>query len=226
MFRLVLLTAALAGAAAASSLESARDRQDSTELAKQAGALAEAAVQPGTGASAYYKAALAYSYSAEVASELRDKAQAAFAAERGARLAKRAVELAPDISEHHRILGTLCGQLIPANLLAALKYGRCAIDEIEKAIQLDGKSAIAYLSRGVGNYYLPPSFGGGVELALRDFRKAIELRPKLAEAHLWLGIALRKANRNAEARQAFERSLQLNPHRIWARQQLEKTPAQ
>jgi Flp pilus assembly protein TadD len=78
----------------------------------------------------------------------------------------------------------------------------------------------------VGNYYLPASFGGGVEPALRDFRKAIELEPSLAEAHLWLGVALRKAEKNAEAKAAFKRSLELNPARVWAKQQLEKTPAQ
>jgi len=46
----------------------------------------------------------------------------------------------------------------------------------------------------------------------------------LADAHLWLGLALRKAGRNAEARRAIARSLELNPRRVWAKQQLEKTP--
>jgi Flp pilus assembly protein TadD len=77
----------------------------------------------------------------------------------------------------------------------------------------------------VGNYYLPTAFGGGVEAAIRDIEKAIELDARLAEAHLWLGIALRKAGRAAEARRAIARSLELNPRRAWARQQLEKTPA-
>jgi Flp pilus assembly protein TadD len=76
----------------------------------------------------------------------------------------------------------------------------------------------------VGNYYLPPAFGGGVALAIRDFREAIRLNPKSAEAHLWLGIGLRKAGRNEEARTALQRSLELNPNRLWAKQQLEKTP--
>ena len=81
------------------------------------------------------------------------------------------------------------------------------------------------MGRGVGNYYLPPAFGGGVEISIKDFQKAIALDPKLAEAHLWLGLALRKANRNADARKAISRSIELNPNRLWAKQQLEKTPA-
>jgi len=35
-----------------------------------------------------------------------------------------------------------------------------------------------------------------------------------------------KLNRNPEARKEFERAAKLNPARIWAKQQLEKTPAQ
>ena len=86
-------------------------------------------------------------------------------------------------------------------------------------------SADARLSQGVGNYYLPAAFGGGVDLAIRDFQRAVQLDPKSAEAYLWLGIALRKAGRNAEARAALQKSLDLNPNRAWAKKQLDKTPA-
>jgi tetratricopeptide (TPR) repeat protein len=176
-------------------------------------------------ASAHYKAAVAQSYLAEIAMEMRDKAQAKTAAEAGIRLAERAVALNAAQSEHHRILGTLCGQVIPANVMSGLKYGKCAQESINKAIELDGKSAIAYVSRGVGNYYLPPFFGGGTDVAIRDFEKAIQMNPRLAEAHLWMGIAFRKAGRNDDARKAIAKAIELNPARIWAKQQLEKTPA-
>ena len=65
-----------------------------------------------------------------------------------------------------------------------------------------------------------------MDLAIKDFEKAIELDPQSSEAHLWLGLALRKENRNAEARKEFQKALDLNPARLWAKQQLEKTPAQ
>jgi tetratricopeptide (TPR) repeat protein len=123
-------------------------------------------------------------------------------------------------------LGELCGQVIPANpIFGALKYGQCARDEIDKAIQLDAKLALAYVSRGVGNYYLPTSMGGGLDIALKDFDKALSLDPKLSEAYLWKGVTLRKANRNADARQALQKALELNPQRLWTKQQLDKTPA-
>lgn len=211
-------------AAAGTPLEDARNRQDRAALEKIFTALAAEADKKPADAEANYRAAEAASYFAETALELRDKGQAQRAAEAGIKYAERAAG-ARARSEYFRVLGTLCGQVIPANVFSGLKYGKRAQDAVNKAIELDPKSARAHLARGVGAYYLPPALGGGAGLAIRDFEKAIELDPQLAEAYVWLGLALRKENRNADARKAFEKSLQLNPHRLWARQQLEKTPA-
>ncbi|PYT14764.1 MAG: hypothetical protein DMG59_16095 [Acidobacteria bacterium] len=219
---LVLISVALGG----TELEKARDAQDRAALERIAGQLSAAAQKQPNDDGAQYKLALADSYVAEVAIEMRDKNQAHSAAEAGIKAAERAVALKPDVPEYYRILGTLCGQAVSANVIAGMKYGRCALDSVNKAIELNPKASTNYISRGVGNYYLPPAFGGGIELAIKDFQKAIELDPQSAEAQLWLGIALRKASRNAEARKAFEKSLELNPARVWARQQLDKTPAQ
>jgi len=207
------------GACAASDLESARDRQDRPALEKLA-----AQPQSGDDAASHYRAALAWSYLAEVAQEQRDKGGVKRAAEAGIRAAERAVALKPDVAEYHRLLATLYGQIVPVNVLAGLSYGKKAQDEVAKALERDPKLAAAYVTRGVGNYYLPAAFGGGIDVAMRDFQKAIELNPKSDEAYLWMGLALRKTNRNGEARKAFSKSLELNPNRLWTQQQLEKTP--
>jgi tetratricopeptide (TPR) repeat protein len=210
---------------AASDLEGARDRQDKPALEKAIADLSAAAAKQPQDASTQFRLATAQSLLAEVAIEMHDKGLAKNAAVSGIKAAERAVALQPSVADHHRVLGTLCGQVIPANVLLGMQYGRCAQDSINKAIELDPKNAMAYVSRGVGNYYLPEGFGGGVELAMKDFNKAIQLNPKQSEAYLWLGVALRKAKRDGEARQAFAKSLELNPNRVWAKQQLEKTPA-
>lgn len=212
-------------ALAGEELEQARNRQDRAALERIVVVRAEKARNNPGDAAAQARLAEAASYLAEVALELRDREGARAAAETGIRAAERAVALQPTVAEHHRLLGALCGQAIPANLLLAVRYGKCAAESVERALELDPKSWRAWLSRGVGHYYLPPAFGGGVERALGDLRKALELNPRAADAWLWLGIALRKAGRLAEAREAFTRSLELNPERAWARQQLEKTPA-
>ncbi len=219
---LLLLSTFLAIAA---ELETARDRQDRAALDRLAIQAAVAAQKAPNDAAAQYKAAIAQSYVAEVAIEMRDKNQAHAAAEAGIDAAKKAVALKDSSAEYHRIYGTLCGQAISANVMQGLKYGHCAKDEVERAVQLDPKSAINYVSRGVGYYYLPPALGSGIDLAIKDFEKAIELDAKSADAHLWLGLALRKANRNADARKEFQKALDLNPSRVWIKQQLEKTPA-
>jgi tetratricopeptide (TPR) repeat protein len=205
-------------------LEKARDAQDRGALERYSSQFAAAVAKQPNDVQALYRQALAQSYLAEIAIETGDKNLSRTAAEAGIKLAERATALKPDNAEYHRVLGTLCGQAIPANVLTGLKYGRCAQDEVNKAVQLDPKAAINYVSRGAGNYYLPAAMGGGAEVAIKDFEKAIELDPRSPEAHLWLGIALRKANRNAEAHKELEKAVSLNPARTWAKQQLSKTP--
>lgn len=202
----------------------ARDTQDRPALDAIAASARKNADAKPKSADALYHAALAQSLRSEVAMEMRDKRAAGSAAEEGIDLARRALAADGSNAEYHRILGTLCGQVIPANVLLGLRYGQCALDEVSKAIELNPKSSAAWLSRGVGNYYLPESFGGGPAKAVEDMKKAIALDAKNAEAHMWLGVALRKLNRNAEARSALETAVKLNPRRVWAKQQLEKTP--
>ena len=227
--RVVLLSLSVLLAAAGatfddSDLLKARDHQDRAALEKMAADARAAADKQPNDPAALYKVALAESYSAEVAIELHDKAAAKNAAQAGMDAANKAVSMKADSAEYQRILGTLCGQMVSSSSLAGLKYGKCALDSVDKALELDPKSSMAYLSHGVGNYYLPQAFGGGIELAIKDFRKAIDLNPKNADAWLWLGVALRRSNQPAEAQKAFAKSLEINPNRVWARQQLEKTP--
>lgn len=220
---LFLLSALSLLAQSTADLRQARDRQDRDSLSKMVAQLQQAAdAKPDP--QALYQLALADSFLAEISLELRLRNEAKSAAEAGIKAAEKAVALKPANAEYHRILGTLCGQVIPANVLSGLKYGRCALDSVNKAIELDPKSSDAYLSRGVGNYYLPPSFGGGVDLAIKDMKKALELNVKSADAYVWLAVAYRKKNDHPEARKALESALKLNPARIWAKQLLEKTP--
>jgi Flp pilus assembly protein TadD len=221
---LAIIIAAFMAAAAPSPLEVARDKQDRaalTELANQADA---AAAKAPNDAEAQYRAGLANCYLAEVAIELRDRKTGRQIAEQGIKFAEKAVALKPTNAEYYRLLGTLYGQAV-TDIMSGLTYGPKAKDAINKAVEKAPKSSMMYVARGVGNYYVPAQLGGGAKLSIPDFQKAIELDPNNAEAYLWLGLSLRKENRDAEARQAFTKSLELNPNRLWTKQQLEKTPA-
>jgi tetratricopeptide (TPR) repeat protein len=224
----LLLSALLAGViahGALTELERARDRQDRATLERFASQAANAAKSRPNDPEMQYRAALAHSYLAEVAIEQHDKARATTAAQNGIEAAQRAVALKAQSAEYNRVLGTLCGQAISSAGFTGIRYGRCALESVNKAIELNPRDAENYVSHGVGMFYLPSAFGGGVDLAIRDFRKALELNPKSTDAWIWLGVALRKQKHDAQARQAFQKALALNPDRLWAREQLEKTPA-
>lgn len=212
---------------AADDLDHLRDRQDRPGLDARAAALhQEAGKNPGD-PGGWYRAAVAYAYSAEVAQEVRDKVGAQRSAEAGVADIEKAIDLNPKNADYYRVLGTLCGQIIPANpIMGALVYGKRAKEALDKAIEMDPKSPRAFVAHGVGYYYLPVNMGGGPENAIRDFRQAVSLDPKSADAYLWMGIAFKKEHQNAKAREALEKSLQIDPDRIWAKEELEKTPAQ
>lgn len=222
---LAVLMAGFMAAATPSPLEMARDRQDRAALQKFLNDAMVAADKAPNDAGVQYQAALTASYAAEVALEVRDKKGAEDAALKGIKAADRAIALNPKSASNYVVLATLCGQAIPANVLFGLSYGKRAKEAVEKAIATDPKLSRAYQARGVGNYYLPAAFGGGYDLAIADFRKAIQLDARNAESYLWLGLSLRKQNKDAEARQAFTKALEIDPNRVWAKQQLDKTPA-
>src|ERR1700693_4606788 len=95
----LLLLLFFAGAPGGSDLEKARDTQDRPTLDRLAAQMNTAAQSKANDAAAQYKLALAQSYVAEVAIEVRDKNAAHNAAEAGIDAAKKAVALQADSSE-------------------------------------------------------------------------------------------------------------------------------
>jgi tetratricopeptide (TPR) repeat protein len=220
---LVLWMAGFLAFAPPTPLETARDLQDRPALEKAVNEYAAAAAEAPNDADAQYRLALACSYQAEVDIELHDKKAGQQAAERGIRAGEKAVSLNGNNAEYLRVLGTLYGQAI-VDISSGLSYGAKAKDAINRAVEKAPKSSAVYVARGVGNFYLPAMLGGGPKPAIEDFKKAIQLDPNNAEAYLWLGVSLHKDNQAAEARKALQKSLALDPKRVWTKQQLDKTP--
>src|SRR5580692_5614857 len=221
---LVFLMAGFLAFAPPTPLDTARDLQDRAALEKLVEDYSAASAKAPNDADTQYRLALACSYLAEVDIELHDKKAGQQSAERGIKAGEKAVSLNGNSAEYYRVLGTLYGQAI-VDIPSGLNYGAKAKDAINKAVAKAPKSSAVYVARGVGNFYLPAMLGGGPKPAIEDFKKAIELDANNAEAYLWLGVALHKDNRDNEARQAFTKSLSIDPKRVWAKQQLDKTPA-
>lgn len=91
-------------------------------------------------------------------------------------------------------------------LFRAKKYQE-AVAEFIKAADLDPTNTQIANDAGFAYYKLE-----NYEQSVAWFKRAIELNPKRAIAYLNLGDALSKQKRNAEARQAYTKYLQLAPN--------------
>jgi len=152
---------------------------------------------------AQYRAALASSYLAEVglsctirgargAAERASRRGEGSRAEAGSRIVSRP--------------GDPIWQAI-TDIMSGLSYGPKAKEAINKAVEKAPNSSRC-MSRGASaNYYLPAQLGGGAAARFPIFKRRSSSIRKNAEAYLWLGISLRQAKQDAEARQAFTKSL-------------------
>lgn len=135
------------------------------------------------------------------------------AAEGGVAAAEKAVELNPQSSEAHQLLGDLLNQLIPHVFGGGMRYGKRSTDELDKAIELDPRNADAYVSRAISYYYTPESFGGSKQKALELLTKAVELAPHADSPHIWLAMFHLEARRVQDALREINLARRANPDR-------------
>jgi tetratricopeptide (TPR) repeat protein len=103
------------------------------------------------------------------------------------RYLKRAVELDPNRAEFHVYLAWAANEATPAQL-------ELARDEIDKALALDKLAAEAYWQKGVLE-----RMEGAIEDAIKDEKRALELRPSRYEAHATLAECYQDRNDDALA---------------------------
>jgi tetratricopeptide (TPR) repeat protein len=103
------------------------------------------------------------------------------------RYLKRAVELDPNRAEFHVYVAWAANDSTPAQLALAK-------DEVDKALTLDKLSAEAYWQRGVLERKQ-----GAIEDAIKDEKRALELRPSRYEAHAALAECYEDKNDDAAA---------------------------
>jgi tetratricopeptide (TPR) repeat protein len=111
------------------------------------------------------------------------------------RYLKRAVDLDPNRAEFHVYLAWAANEATPAQL-------ELARDEIDKAMALDKNSAEAYWQRGVLE-----RMQGAVEDAVKDARRALQLRPSRYEAHATLAECFEDKNDYAMAIAEWSRAI-------------------
>jgi tetratricopeptide (TPR) repeat protein len=169
------------------------------------------------------------------------KASVLVSAKPGDKAAKRLLEEAARALEASESLGwaetpalqsSVVGQLIGfSGPLGAVRMAPRAGRLLDEAIARAPENPRVLMLRGVSFLFRPRLFGGGADKAEHDLRRAIARfagdapAPPApwwgrAEAHGWLGEALARQGKVAEARAEFARALALEPGNVWVRDAL------
>ena len=130
---------------------------------------------------------------------------------------------------HSSVMGLQIG--VSNNPLAGMMLGPKSAGLLDRAKELEPKNPRVWLISGMSAMFTPKMFGGGSDKAEQDLRKAIVLfetdRPVApapswgrADAYIWLGQALQKEEKPAEAKAAYEKALEIQPGNQWVRRVL------
>jgi tetratricopeptide (TPR) repeat protein len=190
----------------------ARDRGDVKALQREI-SQAEKKVAQTKSFDDYIRLALLLDWMCEAAEASNNEKLVKQVAEAGVANAEIAVKLKPNSSQAHQLLADLLGQLAPNVMGGGMKYGERAVQEADKAIELDPTNADAYVTRAISYLYTPEAFGGNKQKAFEFLMKAHELAPKSDFPHIWLALFYLEAGKTDDALREVNEARRLNPGR-------------
>jgi len=197
----------------ASALEAARRNRDPVQLESLKSQLEQRIGQNPKDASSQYKLALVDSYLVDVAESRKDKKAAIAALDKAIEADQRAIQLDDKSSDAHSLLADLYGRKIGrgGGMFAGPRFGPKVGDENKRAMALDDKNPHVWASTGRQYLMAPKAFGGDTAKAIESFKKSLTLDPNQDETWVWLAKAYEKQSDKANARDAVQHALQLNP---------------
>jgi len=116
----------------------------------------------------------------------------------------------PNNAEFHAWKGSIMGSMAQGNPMNMMKYGLGAMQEFEKALELDPNNVMAHFGRGMGRLMAPQGFGGDLDGAIEDFEFACKKEP-FPDAYYNLGVAYQRKGFKDKAKVAFKKALELKP---------------
>lgn len=143
-----------------------------------------------------------------------------------------ALEKDEHFAEANALLASCYGIKISFSPIKGIIYGPKSSRLIEKAKELAPANPRVALLDAIGIYNTPAIFGGGKEKGLQAMKRSAELFDKWKdtdplqpswgneEVYAWIGIAHAKRKEVIQARNAFERALEINPNFGWVKYKL------
>jgi tetratricopeptide (TPR) repeat protein len=194
-------------------LESARRKRDPVQLESLKSQLEQRTSQNPKDALSQYKLALVESYLVDVAESRKDKKAAIAALDKAIEADQHTIQLDDKSADAHSLLADLYGRKIGlgGGMFAGPRFGPKAGEENKRAMDLDDKNPRVWASTGRQYLMAPKAFGGDTAKAIDNFKKSLALDPHQDETWVWLAKAYEKQSDKADARDAIQHALQLNP---------------
>jgi tetratricopeptide (TPR) repeat protein len=203
------------------------------EALREAAALAERALalHPGDALLHHYRGYALYRLAGRHAC---DEAQDAGCVNRLLEQAEESVEASLELgprAETYALLGSVYGLMIGENPALGAALGDRIDDLQAQALSLDAENPRVWLLKGIGDFFTPEAYGGGIaparsalERAAAAFQTDAPLPPEprwgRADVHIWLGQVHQAAGETDRAREEYEKALAIDSGNAWVRDRL------
>ncbi len=144
------------------------------------------------------------------------KAERVVLAEEGIPYADKSIALKNDFSESHRVKGALISNRI-SGMISGMRYGSMAEEEIDVALQIDNKNAMAHVEKARMFINKPELLGGDINKGMEILNNVIMDNPGMEKAYVNLGVAYEKNGEYERAINTFKEVLGINSYNLEAR---------
>ncbi|MBN2089279.1 tetratricopeptide repeat protein [candidate division KSB1 bacterium] len=147
---------------------------------------------------------------------------------------EKSIELKEDFPENYALKSNLLGKKIAFSPMKAIYLGPRSGIVSGKAMELGGQNPRVNLLIGISTLYTPTMFGGGADKALTLINQSIaifdastdtvSIMPDWgkAEAYGYQGMIFMQQEKYPDARQSFQKALEINPQYGWVKYHLMK----
>jgi len=145
---------------------------------------------------------------------------------------EKSIGIKNDFAEAHALLSGCYGMKASGGMFAGIKYGPKSNKQMDKALELAPDNPRVLMLDGTGLLFTPSMFGGDTGKALTRFREAAEQfenftpedptmpRWGRVEVYAWLGQAYEEEGQYEQAKQAYEKALEIDPEYTWVKNYL------